>query len=245
MTSSEPGLLTIPREIRDQIWELQYIKNRNQDPVAQFQSWHSYPYMRSAIYLTNRQLNEEHKDNLSRTDKRVNKFISGSRLLGLIDKRHLIEKDLTYPSLRIYTLMIFIVLDATIAEILKRMIFLVHHMRKQNVHRHNILRLDVMTNGIHGRIFLGHSLKPRKKSQKLKYYGQFYLKVDVFELKVLEYKDKLIAPPPFDTDASPALEIDKRAQLALDILRDTTENEGKDSVAGLVSLLRAGSPLLK
>ena len=241
MASSVPGLLTIPREIRDQIWELQYIKDRQEDPTDGWIRPNKHPYMKSVIYLTNRQLNEEHKDNLSRNDKRIDKFIDASLNFDMTIHRHVFGRDLTYPSLESYTLRIIITQDIPIATILKRMIFQVYHMRNQTVHRHNIFGLDVSTFSIDkcdiGKLFLGKSRKYRKDPQEC--YGWFYLKVDVFELKILKYTHSLIAPPGPDKVASPALKIDKRAQLALDILGDATENEGIDRLGGLVSLCYA------
>ena len=150
-----------------------------------------------------------------------------------------IRKTLSYPSLRSYTLFIDTFSTSSIAILLKYMIFVVHCMRIQTVHRHSILTIYVET-GRYG-IFLGDSddeagkdksSKPDlhesydydeedfawKGPEKELHFGSFSLKADVYELSLLECMGDLVAP----------LEVEKRAQQALDGTRDSTESDGRD-----------------
>ena len=75
MMASSPPILTIPRGIRDKIWELLYIKAEKQDPRPRKLRINGYPHMKAAIYLVNSQLNQEHKENLLPEDKWINQQI--------------------------------------------------------------------------------------------------------------------------------------------------------------------------
>ena len=188
--------------------------------------------MRSAIYLTNRQLNEEHKDNVSRNDKWIDMFISRNfDFYEPKSDRKMIGRDLSYPSLESYVLKIRIDNSIPITDVLKRMAVVIDHMRKQKVHRHNILALDVVTDDHFGRFVLGYSHKTGQGMSLNEYEWCFYLKVDVFQLKVLEYRNRLTPLPHSDKDASPALEILKHAERALEVLREKTERVEGDRVA--------------
>ena len=191
--------------------------------------------MISRIYLTNCQLNEEHKDNLSRKDKRISMFIDGSFDIESKTDRKKIERNLSYPSLESCVLKFWIEQDTLMADILKRMVFVIYHMRKQDIHRHSNFFFYVNAEEfrvIHRYNWIpGNTLSLREYS----YNGRFHLKVDVSKLKVLENRSNLIAPPfAFVTKGQFALEIDKRAQLALNVLRETMKGEEEDRVAGLV-----------
>ena len=241
MASSAPSLLTIPREIRDQIWELCYIKDSKQDPVTRPHSWdgYSYPHMKSEIYLTNRQLNEEHKDNLSRKDKWVDRVFSDNSSFRSESLEKRVQRDLSYPSLESYVLKFRIGQIIPISKTMRLMTFIVYQMRKQNLNCNKILILDVMTDESHlGSLLRGYSKETGNDWSLLEYEGWFYLKVDVLQFKVVECRGSLAAPPWFDRHVTPALEVDKRAQRALDVLRDKTENEGDNAAAGFVSLYK-------
>ena len=59
--------------------------------------------MKAAIYLVNHQLNQEHNENLRKRDKRLNMHIGTEDLPSLLEKGFGFRKNLSYPSLVIYT----------------------------------------------------------------------------------------------------------------------------------------------
>ena len=113
MTSdSQPSasLLSIPREIRDAIWSLLFIKSAEQDPQHEqpdesqrdyeFSSFSRYPHMKGPMYRANRQISNEHRDLVTRKSNETILTIQFAencdRSLPDRTKEHL-KQRLTFP----------------------------------------------------------------------------------------------------------------------------------------------------
>lgn len=232
MASSRPSLVTIPREIRDQIWELLYIKNFEQNPVPRSELLFRnarYPHMKAALYLTSQQLNQEHKGNLLREDKRIERTILVDHKLGLFFGKDMIQAHLQYPSLKSYVVDIAPYGPESIITVLKYAMFVAYAMRRQSLHRHR--HMTVYVEARNQGLYLDERKRKRKRNddaakqssndifdhveefRQESHPGQLCLKIDVIELSLLEAKGNLVE----------VLEVEKRTKLALNALRDPTE----------------------
>ena len=225
MASPPPTLTTIPREIRDQIWEYLFIKTWGQDPAASKTVWPPhYPLMKAAIYLVNSQLNQEHNENLRKRDKRRNPHICTDGLSSLVIKGHDYRYQLSYPSLVVYEVEVYRFHPVGVNSVLTMMMFVAYQMRKQTVHRHR--RMVMSVNACEDGMYLDRTIKNKRSIANASadvdawglYYGNLHLEINVMELSLTRVEGTLR-----DT-----FDFEKRVTLALGALRELPEGDNTD-----------------
>ena len=180
--------------------------------------------MKASIYLVNHQFNHEHNENLRKRDKRLNQSIITGGLPGLVAKGHSYRRQLSYPSLGSYAVIVQQFRPIKVDSVLKIMMFVACQMRKQTIHRHRhmVLSLDAYPYGM----YLDRTTKNRMSIANANadvdvwglHYGILYLEIDVMELSLTtlvgNLKDK------FD--------FEKRVRLALSALHKLPRGDNTD-----------------
>ena len=136
-------LLTIPREIRDQIWELLFIKSFKEDPEPFGRAW---PHMKGCIYATNRRFYKKHLECLKSDKKNAELHVYVEYYAQIPEDEILFTRRLSYPRLTLIQLHLQ-PYGYSPSEPMKRLLDYLRVMKKKNPW--NYTRIHVHIKWVH------------------------------------------------------------------------------------------------